>query len=148
MATAGPTPQSIILSVLAGRGVIGDQNETPVSYNPLTLTASYCQSQVVPVPPVTSEQEIDLTTLFPASTAPRIVAVQEISTLTSVPPAAPVAWTGVLQWGTVGSGTPIQFLPGDMWLFMVDPAGTLPNLFVNNTDVANGALLNITLIGS
>jgi hypothetical protein len=147
MPTAGPNPQAIILSILAGLGVIGDNNNAPVSYNPLTLTASYCQTVPVPVPAGAVEQEIDLTTLFPASTAPLLVVVQEVSVQTAVSPAVPTPWTGVLQWGW-DSGSKAQFLPGDIWLTKLDPSAALPNLFINNTDVANGAILQITVIGS
>ena len=142
MATTGPSAQAIILSILAGLGVIGDSNNCPVNYAPATLIASYVQSVTVPVPAAAANQQITLATLFPGITEPQLVAVQEVSVL------AGTAWTGVLKWSWANTGTKAQFLPGDLWLSKLDPAAALPNLFIDNTDANNGAILNITCIGS
>ena len=148
MATAPPAAQAINLSILAGLGVIGDANNAPVDYNPLTLTASYIQTVTVTVPHGTANKDINLATLFPTIVAPQLVAVQEVSSNSA---AGAVAWTaGVLQWSWANSGQKAGFPPGSVWLSMLDPGNVtpMPHIFVDNADATNDAILNITVIGS
>ena len=148
MATTGPTAQAIILSILAGLGAIGDVNIAPVNYNPLTLTAAYAQTVTVALPHGAVNQDINLATLFPGITLPQLVAVQEVSGNSA---AGAVAWTaGVLSWSWATTGAKAGFVPGGLWLSMLDPANVtpMPHMYASNADPVNDAILMITVIGS
>lgn len=117
------TAQNIQISALASFGLLDFSHTTLLNYQePSSSTATIQGTTTENIPATTSNNLINLSTLFPAAATP--VALMIIDTT----PSPGVA----LALGLVSSGTRF-FLAGGGFILMRLGAGALPNIYIDNS---------------
>jgi hypothetical protein len=102
---------------------------------PGTTTCLFNGSTTVFIPPSTTNQAVNLTTLFPYINTPVLWGWCDISN-----PGQAVTWS------LTSSGATIDMAPGGFSLFRVN--GGAPTIYFNNADMANTAIIRVFFLAN
>ena len=102
---------------------------------PTASTALFNSSQIIVVPPATTDQAINLPTLFPFLNTALVVSVQDIS--------SPGQATAI---GLASGGSRLPLAARGFILSRV--SGTVPVLYIDNASSTTSAILKVTVLGN
>lgn len=128
--------QNVCIQAQVAFGLGLFSNQSLLNYSePSTTTAKFSNSTTVAVPPSTSNQQINLSTLFPNIATPILFGMSDISD-----PGQAV------DWGLASGGTRFPMAAGGFMITRV--SGTGPVVYVDNDSTTEYALLQVFCLGN